>query len=181
MSFISRLSVEVFIPLSPCLSSLAGIMHHLSMPGSFSVHLVLFFSAFFPCLFLPKHHTISYPHYHLVLFFPSTVSQLTFPCLPHQPCLLFSPFLTGFLSFSFYHSKAPLLLMSNVFGIIRPVYSKPPHPKRDLHADKMSQSTSTMGADVLVFHDTIRGDPESRKLEGVQQKVGVIQIRFFFL
>lgn len=30
-----------------------------------------------------------------------------------------------------------------------------------------------MGADVLVSRDIIRGDPESRKLEGVQQKVGV--------
>lgn len=33
-----------------------------------------------------------------------------------------------------------------------------------------------MGADVLVFHDIIRGDPESRKLEGGRQEVGVNKI-----
>lgn len=33
-----------------------------------------------------------------------------------------------------------------------------------------------MGADVLVFCDIIRGDPESRELEGGQQEVGVNKI-----
>lgn len=108
--------------------SLASIMHNLPLPFSFPIHLVLFFS-FFPWLFPPKLHTVPYPHYHFVLCFPSISSY--FPLLAPIPSFLtlhssflFSP--SCFLSLSFYPSKAPSLQVSNVFGIIRPVYSWSP-------------------------------------------------------
>jgi len=83
-----------------------------------------YFSSVFPCLLPPKPHAIPYPQYHLVLFFPRT--HLTFHCLPRyhplKDCIPFS----FSLCLSFHPSKAPSLLLSYAFGIIRPVYSRSP-------------------------------------------------------
>lgn len=42
---------------------------------------------------------------------------------------------------------------------------------------KPANQAPTIGADVLVFHDIIKSDPESRKLHSGRQEVGANTIR----
>lgn len=87
------------------------------------------FLPFFPCLFLPKCHTIPYPRYHFVLFSLCYISAYFLLLTPSTPHCFFTCFLSRF----FYYSKTPSHLVSYVFGIIRPVYSRcPPHLSPDV-------------------------------------------------
>lgn len=161
---INRLWVETF-SLFLFKHPLANITHHLPISVSSFIHLVSFFS-FFLYMFLLK----------LMPFFTLTV--------------ILGFFFFGLLHFHYFSDGIPLIYKSESVILSLHFPKKPsvvywivhlaklgqctPCPHRpDLHADKTSQSGTPVVTDVLVSHDIIRGDPESRILEFGRKEMGV--------